>query len=56
MTSNFKLNRALINAKLTPGTAMDILQDHGIVSDNAIHIEDVATTDIPNAIRFIESQ
>lgn len=26
---------------LTPNQAMDLLQDHGVISDNCVHVEDI---------------
>lgn len=39
----------------TPTTAMDVLQENGIVSDNALTIYDVAEADHARAVAFLDS-
>ncbi len=34
--------------------AMNILQDAGVVSDNAVNLEDVHENDVPQAIKYLE--
>jgi hypothetical protein len=36
--------------------AMNLLQDQGVISDNAITLADVADVDAPRAIAFLESK
>lgn len=47
------LEQYLIMAKLDPIDAMNQLQDAGIISDNCVWPQDVATGDCVKAIQFL---
>lgn len=40
----------------TETTAMNELQENGIVADEAVSLQDVAETDCPMAVAFLEAQ
>jgi hypothetical protein len=50
------LEQHIIDAGLCPIAAMNVLQDHGIVSDNAVWAGDVAAADHERAIAFLKTQ
>jgi hypothetical protein len=39
--------------RMDTGKAMNLLQSNGIISDNAVSVEDVAEADTKNAVRFL---
>lgn len=45
---------AFYKAGLSEVEGMNKLQDAGIISDNAVYAKDVAASNIPKAIAFIE--
>lgn len=48
------LNQAIIARGISPGKAMNLLQNEGIISDNCINIKDIDETDIPKATEFLK--
>lgn len=50
-----QLQNYIILHNLSELHTMNLLQDQGIISDNCIRAEDVADSDCPNAIAFLQS-
>jgi hypothetical protein len=47
------LKNALTITRLTPDAAMNLLQENGVVSDNCVTLEDVATKDQERAAQWL---
>jgi hypothetical protein len=49
------LETLLMTRNIDPHRAMNLLQEHGIVSDECIHASDVATSDCWRAVEWIRA-
>jgi hypothetical protein len=50
------LQQLIASQNLTPSEVMNALQDHGIISDNAVHPRNVADVDFPKIQAFLKTQ